>query len=50
LETIAAMLRIRLVCKIRGVERAVKPIAAAVACKYPAGSIPAMRGRRQTDD
>ena len=44
------MVGICLVGEAGGMKRAVKPVAAAVAGKHPAGAIAAMRRRRQTDD
>src|SRR5438128_1995935 len=50
LKTIIAMRRSRLIGEACAIERAVKPVAAAVACEDAARAIAAMRGGRKTDD
>ena len=50
LEPVPAMIRVRLIGKSCGMERAVEPIAAAVAGEHPSRAIAAMRRGRQADD
>ena len=49
-KTVAAMIGVGLIGEAGLVQRAVKPVAAAVAGKHPTGAIAAMSRRRQTDD
>ena len=49
-QAIVAMIGIRLIGKALGMERAVEPIAAAIAGKDPSRAIAAVRRRRQSDD